>query len=794
MAFPPALVFAAQLFVAQTLGELNPPASASFEGNVDYFATGNTLAMPYQGTLGGRHDGLGCLRSSGKATIPAGTLSARATVLQAFLYWSGNQVERASALTSIDPSVKLQLPGQTTSLPVTATDIHTVSYTEGNHNGDQDTFYSARADITAIVQANKVFTGDYVFSGLETPVCYQFDVACKDGVADADQPECDITIGDVNENATASFFIVLVYADPALPPRNVTLYDGLQLVNTANPEVDVPLTGLDVSPIPRGKLTGYTVEGDLDITGDTISVSAGGRTEQLLGMNVTPAPTIADLEAQECSSAAWPNWDQNIFDSSITAPGTSSQCVRGVDIDTFDISSYLAPGDTQLDMTIRTGQDSIAVVFAAIGVDVFRPVLNVDSRKQVLGLNALNQIQPKTVLTYRVGISNTGNVAATKVIVTDDMPPSVSELKVLITPPGSTDASTATGGRHGTGQVTVSNISVNPGDVLEVRYQVTVTCPVSDGAILRNSAAISASAEGAAGANLIAPNVTVTDPNGDICAGRKQPNSPTTTTILLDRRLLGGAGCAQTGGVEIAAWAAAGLLLLRRRRSLLFVLALWHCSKGVAPPVPPKPVTSTIPTAPPQPAVLPGKPCSDPTMVQLPSGVCIDRFEETVTGALGDADQSSGANGSSTGAATVTYGSVPTAGVSYYQAKALCEGASKRLCSDVEWEQACRGASLFLYPYGDSFEQAKCNGFDAEIGQVVQAGAMTACVSEFGAFDLSGNLSEWIEADIPLITGASGKQIRGGSFVGNPSGLSCSVQIGEAPATTDPRAGIRCCK
>ena len=181
-------------------------------------------------------------------------------------------------------------------------------------------------------------------------------------------------------------------------------------------------------------------------------------------------------------------------------------------------------------------------------------------------------------------------------------------------------------------------------------------------------------------------------------------------------------------------------------------------------------------------------------MVKLPSGICIDRFEATVTGALGNADQTSGPDGSTTGTAAVAYAKVPTAGVSFYQAKALCTGAGKRLCAATEWEQACRGASLFLYPYGDSYDRATCNGFDSDIGEVVEAGAMTTCASEFGAYDMSGNLSEWIDADIPLVSGATGKQVRGGSFRGNTSGMSCTLRIGEDPAVADPRAGVRCCK
>ena len=42
-------------------------------------------------------------------------------------------------------------------------------------------------------------------------------------------------------------------------------------------------------------------------------------------------------------------------------------------------------------------------------------------------------------------------------------------------------------------------------------------------------------------------------------------------------------------------------------------------------------------------------------------------------------------------------------------AKSACESASKRLCTRDEWVLACKGQAGTKFPYGDSFDRAKCN-------------------------------------------------------------------------------------
>lgn len=772
----------------------------AFNGNVRVVVTGNTMAEPYIPNPDNvppdpnLPDGLGCLLDRNTATTPALSLSSRARVLRAFLYFSGNYFQKGAAppplstdvRNLVDRSVMLKVPGATSSQTVVANvaDVAIASFTDGLLSPQRTSyFYSARVDITELVRTANSPLGTYELSGLSTPICPDAEVACVPG--QSVQPQC----ASPYYVATASFVVVLVLADPAFAPRSVSLFDGLELLDGSNPERRLSLSGFSVPTIPRGEVSLYTIEGDVHLFGDSLSFNAG-RGEALLGQVVNPVPSSPIF----CGDASLPNWNNNVMDSSLVLdpsdPATAS-CVRGVDIDTFDVSALLQPGDTDVSLVARsTNTDRYGVVFAEIGIDTFKPILSADSRKEVLALGP-SGVEPKTAVTYRIGLSNTGNLRATGLKVTDDLPPAVGDLKIERVPNGATDQSSASGGRHQTGRIVVEGISVEPGEVEEIRYTVTVTCPVQDRAVLLNSAVVSASAEGAEGLTLSAPQVVITDPNGDICAGRKQPNTPVTpNAIPLNRVLRGGAGC-QTGGSSpylgaalLLAEAARRLARKRWRVSLLCAAILLspNCTCQRAVPAGPSTPPPPNPSLPPRPVTFPGVSCpGHDEMVQLtpetPGGVCIDRFEQVVEGDT----------------VRQGYGSTPTGGLDFASAAARCSEQGKRLCTAAEWERGCRGVAARLYPYGDTFNGDTCNGFDADWARILPSGFMASCVSDLGVYDMSGNLGEWVDTDAPLANG-TGKQVRGGSFVGNLTGLSCSAISPREPSSKDARAGLRCCR
>ena len=141
------------------------------------------------------------------------------------------------------------------------------------------------------------------------------------------RPQCDSPY----YVATASFVVVLVFSDPAFPPRSIHLFDGLELLDGANQERHLTLSGVIVPTIPRGEVSLYTIEGDVHLFGDSVSVNAG-RGEVALGKAVSPAP----ISPISCGDASLPNWENNMMDSSIVLDPSfpeASSCVRGVDID-----------------------------------------------------------------------------------------------------------------------------------------------------------------------------------------------------------------------------------------------------------------------------------------------------------------------------------------------------------------------------------------------------------------------------------------------------------------------------
>jgi|CZKU01.1.fsa_nt_gi sulfatase modifying factor 1 len=110
-------------------------------------------------------------------------------------------------------------------------------------------------------------------------------------------------------------------------------------------------------------------------------------------------------------------------------------------------------------------------------------------------------------------------------------------------------------------------------------------------------------------------------------------------------------------------------------------------------------------------------------------------------------------------------GTYPWIGVTWFEAKELCEREGKRLCSEAEWTFACEGDEAAPYPYGYRRDSEACvidrawipvdeaalaGRTDAralaEIDRLWQgeaSGSRAGCRSPFGVYDLTGNVDEW---------------------------------------------------
>ena len=133
-------------------------------------------------------------------------------------------------------------------------------------------------------------------------------------------------------------------------------------------------------------------------------------------------------------------------------------------------------------------------------------------------------------------------------------------------------------------------------------------------------------------------------------------------------------------------------------------------------------------------------------------------------------------------------GETPVTNVSWQEAAALCESVGKRLCTDEEWVQACRGPQGLRYPYGAIYDGAKCNA-ESKIDAPLPIGQTPAtCVSGYGVYDLNGNVWEWVGNSLE-----GGVKVRGGAW-SSSSCAECALHFWDnAPMTKSNRAGLRCC-
>jgi hypothetical protein len=132
----------------------------------------------------------------------------------------------------------------------------------------------------------------------------------------------------------------------------------------------------------------------------------------------------------------------------------------------------------------------------------------------------------------------------------------------------------------------------------------------------------------------------------------------------------------------------------------------------------------------------------------------------------------------------------PLTGVSRDEAQKLCEARGRRLCTELEWERACKGPSNTRYEYGDRFDSKACPTGN---GAIPAYASFEKCASGFGVRAMHGFVWEWTASDWKRITLGSKGVLRGG-YGNQPYAHMRCTGVREADTTAkEASVGFRCC-
>ncbi|NNL32162.1 MAG: gliding motility-associated C-terminal domain-containing protein, partial [Flavobacteriaceae bacterium] len=295
-----------------------------FNGRYDYKAFGNTLNS-FENNL---DDSFCEILPSSQATL---NLTADQTVIAAYLYWAGSG--------EADTTVNLNGSAINSDLNYSVT---------FNSPFGELLYFSCVTDITDVIVSTG--NGTYEFSELDIS-----------GALLSNPGYCS------NRTNFAGWSIYVIYEDLSLPLNQVSLFQGLEIINTNVTEKIILLENINVLDNQGAKIGFLAWEGDDALNyGESLSIND----------NILSNPPL--------------NLSDNAFNGTNTF--TNSSDFYNVDLDVYDIQNNISIGDTSATIKLTTGDFDENGVFRAdlIILNNIITVLNSQLPDATIAFNPIN--------------------------------------------------------------------------------------------------------------------------------------------------------------------------------------------------------------------------------------------------------------------------------------------------------------------------------------------------------------------------------------------------------------------
>jgi parallel beta-helix repeat protein len=268
------------------------------DGYIGYTSTGGSLRTQDNNTNA-------CAVTTTSSNTLTSSIPVGATVDRAFLYW---------AHSNSTPDSQVTFEG----INVNANRMYTTSITGGR------VFYGAVSDVTSIIA----------------------------GIADLNANTFDFTDLTIDTSATycnsatvlGGWSLMVFYVDTSLPASTVNVYQGFH--GESNTSSTYTLDGFFAIGASGSKTTVLSWEGDQTLSNnEALEFTTGSGTFDLIG--------------DGDNTAVDPNpFNSTIFDNT-GVPVVNDATSYGVDLDTYDVSPFIAAGESSATTRVESGQDFV---------------------------------------------------------------------------------------------------------------------------------------------------------------------------------------------------------------------------------------------------------------------------------------------------------------------------------------------------------------------------------------------------------------------------------------------------